>query len=114
MSALEQHLDDYLAIRHGLGFKLVTEQRALRRFVAFMDAPGHSTVTIELALRWVKRVAVGGDRVRAGWRCPINRSVKNACSVGATGRRLGRLRHRRPRDLCPHHDGDTTDPRKGA
>jgi integrase/recombinase XerD len=61
MTALEQHLDDYLAIRHGLGFKLVTEQRALRRFVAFMDAAGQSTVTIELALRWVTSPTGVGD-----------------------------------------------------
>jgi integrase/recombinase XerD len=52
MTALERHLQDYLAIRRGLGFKLVNEQRALRRFVEFMDDVGEPTVTIELALRW--------------------------------------------------------------
>jgi integrase/recombinase XerD len=52
MTALERHLDDYLAIRHGLGFKLVTEQRVLRRFVAFMDDAGEPSVTVALALRW--------------------------------------------------------------
>ena len=53
MTALQQHLDDYLAIRRGLGFKLVTEHRALRRFVAFLDDAGEPTITVELALRWV-------------------------------------------------------------
>jgi integrase/recombinase XerD len=52
MTALERHLEDYLAIPRGLGFKLVNEQRALRRFVEFMDDVGEPTVTIELALRW--------------------------------------------------------------
>jgi integrase/recombinase XerD len=53
MTALQQHLDDYLAIRRGLGFKLVTEHRALRRFVAFLDDGGEPTITVEPALRWV-------------------------------------------------------------
>ena len=53
MTPLQQHLDDYLAIRRGLGFKLVTEHRALRRFVAFLDDAGEPTITVELALRWV-------------------------------------------------------------
>lgn len=52
MTALEQHLNDYLAIRRGLGFKLTHEQRMLNRFVAFMDQAGEPTVTIDLALRW--------------------------------------------------------------
>jgi integrase len=52
MTALEQHLADYLAVRRGLGFKLTTEQRMLRRFVAFMDDASEPTITSELALRW--------------------------------------------------------------
>jgi integrase/recombinase XerD len=54
MTALKQHLNDYLTIRHGLGFKLVTEQRVLRRFVAFMDDAGEPSITVALALRWVR------------------------------------------------------------
>ena len=49
---LQQHLDDYLAIRRGLGFKLINEQRMMRRFVAFMDDAGEPTITVELAHRW--------------------------------------------------------------
>lgn len=52
MTALEQHLDDYLVVRRGLGFKLTTEQRMLNRFVAFLDEGGEPTITMELALRW--------------------------------------------------------------
>jgi integrase/recombinase XerD len=52
MSALEQHVESYLAVRRGLGFKLTHEQRMLNHFVAFMDGVGESTVTVELALRW--------------------------------------------------------------
>jgi integrase len=52
MTALEQYLNDYLAVRRGLGFKLAHEQRMLNRFVAFMDQAGEATITIGLALRW--------------------------------------------------------------
>ena len=52
MSGLAHHLDDYMAIRRSLGFKLTSEHRLLRDLAAFMDAAGASTVTIELALRW--------------------------------------------------------------
>lgn len=52
MSALERHLDEYLTIRRGLGFKLTSEQRMLNGFVAFMLDAGAPTVTVELALRW--------------------------------------------------------------
>jgi len=54
MTALERHLDDYLAVRRGLGFKLTHEQRMLKRFVAFVDDAGEPTITIELALRWAR------------------------------------------------------------
>lgn len=52
MTALEQRVADYLAVRRGLGFKLITEQRQLASFAAFLDEASASTVTIELALRW--------------------------------------------------------------
>jgi integrase/recombinase XerD len=52
MTALEQHLEDYLAVRRGLGFKLTHEQRMLTRFVAFLVSTGEPTITIALALRW--------------------------------------------------------------
>ncbi len=52
MTALEQHLDDYLAVRRGLGFKLTIEQRMLSRFIAFLDDAGEATITSDLALHW--------------------------------------------------------------
>lgn len=70
MTALEQHLNIYLTVRRGLGFKLTHEQRMLTRFVAFMDQAGEPTVTAELALRWATTpTAVGhaylAQRMRA-------------------------------------------------
>lgn len=52
MTALAQQVEDYLAIRRALGFKLRTERRMLADFAAFMDSVGSATVTIDAALRW--------------------------------------------------------------
>jgi integrase/recombinase XerD len=55
MTALAQQVEDYLAIRRALGFKLRTEQRMLADFAGFMDSIGQPTVTIDAALRWATR-----------------------------------------------------------
>lgn len=52
MRPLGQAASDYLRIRRALGFKLVEEARLLRSFVAYMDAAGAETITVEHALRW--------------------------------------------------------------
>ena len=52
MTALAQHVEDYLAIRRGLGFKLRAERRLLADFAAFMQSVGQSTVTVDVALQW--------------------------------------------------------------
>jgi len=52
MTPFARNIDNYMAIRRSLGFKLDSEHRLLGDFAAFMDAAGASTVTIELALRW--------------------------------------------------------------
>lgn len=52
MSGLAQSLEDYLALRRGLGYKLESVAGMLRSFVAFADSAGATTVTTELALRW--------------------------------------------------------------
>jgi integrase/recombinase XerD len=52
MSQLRRHIDDYLALRRALGFKLEKPGRLLPGFAAFAEAAGAGTVTIDLALRW--------------------------------------------------------------
>ena len=59
MSDLQEHLERYLALRRGLGFKLVNEGRLLADFIAFTDAAGERTITIEAALRWARLPASG-------------------------------------------------------
>jgi integrase/recombinase XerD len=60
MSALAEHVRNYLQVRRALGFKLVGEGRLLREFVAFADAAGQRTVTTSLALEWA-RLPRGGS-----------------------------------------------------
>jgi integrase/recombinase XerD len=52
MTALERHVEDYLAIRRSLGFKLRSERRMLADFARFVDSVGRSTVTVDVALQW--------------------------------------------------------------
>jgi integrase/recombinase XerD len=52
VTGLAQSLEDYLALRRGLGYKLDSVAGMLRSFVEFADSVGATAVTIELALRW--------------------------------------------------------------
>lgn len=55
MSALEQVLADYLRLRHSLGHEMAEAGRLLPGFVAYLDARGLPTVTIEAALAWAQQ-----------------------------------------------------------
>ena len=52
MTALEQHLDEYLKLRRALGHKLADAHRLLPRFVTYLDRQGAEFVTVEAALGW--------------------------------------------------------------
>lgn len=54
MSALSDCSDDYLRLRRSLGHDLAEAHRLLPRFVAYLDAAGVPTVTIETALAWAQ------------------------------------------------------------
>jgi integrase/recombinase XerD len=54
MSTLRQVADDYLHVRRALGYKMDHAARLLPRFVAYLDALGAETVTIESALAWAQ------------------------------------------------------------
>ncbi|OFV88153.1 MAG: integrase, partial [Acidobacteria bacterium RBG_16_68_9] len=57
MSELQDALQEYLAIRHGLGFELRGLASGLRNFVAFLNRAGVAHITTELALRWATQPA---------------------------------------------------------
>jgi integrase/recombinase XerD len=52
MTALADHLDDYLQLRRTLGHKLADAHRLLPRFVAYLDERDITFVTVETALAW--------------------------------------------------------------
>ena len=65
MNTLREALQDYLALRRGLGFKMRDASLLLPRFVAFMEERQALHITTRLALEWVQTVEDGTAR-RAG------------------------------------------------
>lgn len=52
MTRIRQAVDDYLAVRRTLGYKLEDHGWLLADFASFLDAAGAGTVTTSLALDW--------------------------------------------------------------
>ncbi|MGC8635369.1 MAG: tyrosine-type recombinase/integrase [Candidatus Limnocylindrales bacterium] len=67
MNELRRAIDEYLAIRRALGFKLRGHDRLLWDFTDFLAGAGATTITAELALRWAT-APVGMQPVRWGQR----------------------------------------------
>jgi integrase/recombinase XerD len=57
---MTERLQDYLAMRRGLGFKLQRPAALLADFVAYLDRVGATTITTELAVAWAAQ-PVGAD-----------------------------------------------------
>lgn len=57
MSALSQALDDYLALRRALGYRLTEHGRVLPRFIEFLEERGAVLITTELALEFATQPA---------------------------------------------------------
>lgn len=54
MSALSEHVEEYLRARRALGVKLERHGRLLPQLVAYLEAAGASTVTGNLAISWAR------------------------------------------------------------
>lgn len=52
MSDFAAHVDDYLRLRRGLGFKLEFPGHVLPQLVDYLDAGGEQTLTTQLAIAW--------------------------------------------------------------
>src|ERR1700694_4542938 len=52
MKTLREAVQDYVALRRALGFKLHKDELGLLDFVSFMEREGASHVTIDRALQW--------------------------------------------------------------
>ena len=57
MIPLGHAVDDYLAMRRALGYKLIEHGRVLPQFTEFLDERGESLITIELALEFAMQPA---------------------------------------------------------
>ena len=55
MNPLAKAVRDYLALRRGLGFKLVRHEAALQEFASFLARKHSSRITVALALEWATR-----------------------------------------------------------
>jgi integrase/recombinase XerD len=65
MSALGSHLEDYLALRRGLGFKLERSGHLLAGFVRYLEQAGAAAITTGDALAWATAPA---DADPSWWR----------------------------------------------
>ncbi len=52
MSKLRQAVEEYLAIRRGLGFKLESQEPLLCNLAGYVERAGAARLTIELAVAW--------------------------------------------------------------
>jgi integrase/recombinase XerD len=52
MNTLRQAVDEYIALRQAMGFKLHEESRLLPRFIDFLEDQGEVFITRDLAVRW--------------------------------------------------------------
>ncbi len=55
MSALRDALQEYLAVRRALGFKMERDERLLPDFISYLELRGAPAVTTALALEWGKQ-----------------------------------------------------------
>jgi integrase/recombinase XerD len=53
-TSFQAHVDEYLRLRRGLGFKLERAGQILPQLVSYLEAAGASTVTRELAISWAR------------------------------------------------------------
>jgi integrase len=52
MNTLRQAVNEYLALRQAMGFKLHEESRLLPRFIDFLEDQDEAIITTDLAVRW--------------------------------------------------------------
>lgn len=73
MNALHQAVDDYIAVRRCLGFKLEDYPWMLHDFVDYLESHGESKITTQLALEWAQRPGTGSHLSYLGKRLCVVR-----------------------------------------
>ena len=114
--SMQTRVDDYLAMRRSLGFKLHGEGRMLADFAARLDDAGQASITISAALAWAtesqqaapahwrRRLSVvrGFARYLATSTRPARSPRRTCCPRRRTGRRRISIPIRRsPRSSTP-------------
>jgi len=95
MNKLQIELDEYLAIRRALGFKLRLSGRLLQRFVDFASREGAEYITTELAVTWAMQPATAQPAQWAN-RLGMLRRFAQYCSANDPRNAVP------PADLLPH------------
>lgn len=80
MSTLRSMLQDYLATRRALGFKLLTEGTGLVSFVSYLEATDADHVTNDMALKWA-RLPTSVQSVQWARRLGFVRGFARYCSA---------------------------------
>jgi integrase/recombinase XerD len=65
MSGLHGKLEEYLAVRRAMGFKMERHEKLLGQYASFLDANGESAVTIDNAVAWAMLPAEARTRWHA-------------------------------------------------
>jgi integrase len=65
VSSLDGKLEEYLAVRRAMGFKMERHQKLLAQFAGFLAGNGETAVTIENALAWATLPAAARPRWHA-------------------------------------------------
>jgi integrase len=103
MSAMGEAVEQYLAIRRRMGYKLMIEGRMLGQFVDFLDKHGMSYLTVEAALRWATQPV---DADPQWWAARLT-VVREFARFLAT---LDERTEIPPTDLLPRSGGDRPTP----
>jgi integrase len=76
MSELRQAIEQYLTLRRGLGFELREAETVLRRFLAFAEREGASSITTDLVLRWTRQPSRAQPATWASWVAIVRRLAR--------------------------------------
>jgi len=65
MTALDDQLAEYLAVRRALGYKLARSEKLLAQFIAWLGERGEQAITTESALKWATLPPASGSNWHA-------------------------------------------------
>jgi integrase len=111
MSALRKAVEDYIALRRQLGFKLDRQQFLLREFASFMEACGAPFITTDRALQWVLRPQRARPSYRTQRLIAVRCFARHYCAIDPRSQiPPSDLLPNRPRRARPYlySDGDIT------